>query len=44
MSYPIGTPGKPWNEADKKAWFKSQTVKRSYIDDVVSQLESLSID
>lgn len=44
MSYPIGTLGKPWNEADIKAWFKSQSVKRSYIDDVVSQLESLSID
>jgi len=26
MSYPIGTPGKPWNDADKKAWFELQTV------------------
>ncbi|GGF04580.1 M14 family metallocarboxypeptidase [Pseudoalteromonas gelatinilytica] len=44
MSYPIGTPGKPWNDADKKAWFELQTVKRSYLDDVVSQLDSLSSD
>ncbi len=44
MSYPIGTPGKPWNEEDKKAWFELQSVKRSYLDDVVSQLDSLSSD
>ena len=44
MSYPIGTPGKPWNEEDKKAWFELQSVKRSYLDDVVSQLDSLASD
>lgn len=42
MSYPIGTPGKPWNDEDKKAWLALQSVKRSYSDDVVSQLDSLS--
>ncbi len=42
MSYPIGTPGKAWNDTDKQAWFKLQSVKRSYFDDVVSQLDNLS--
>ncbi|EWH07375.1 peptidase [Pseudoalteromonas lipolytica SCSIO 04301] len=42
MNYPIGTPGKPWNDADKKAWLELQSVKRSYQDDVVSQLDALS--
>ena len=44
MSYPIGTPGKPWNKEDQKAWFELQSVKRSYLDDVVSQLDSLTSD
>ena len=42
MSYPIGTPGKPWTDADKKAWLELQSVKRSYREDVVSQLDALS--
>lgn len=42
--YPIGTPGSPWNDADKQAWFKAQTVKRSYQDEVLSRVLPLSAD
>jgi len=31
----------PWNEADKLNWFKEQTIKRSYKDQVLSQIEEL---
>ena len=39
--YPIGTPGEPWTEADKARWFESQSVQRSYRDDVLRRLEGL---
>ncbi|GAB3035670.1 M14 family metallopeptidase [Bowmanella dokdonensis] len=41
QSYPIGTPGKPWGEAEKAAWVAAQVVQRSYFDEVVCQLEEL---
>ena len=31
----------PWTEADKQRWFLEQTIKRSYLSDVVSQIEAL---
>ncbi len=39
--YPIGTPGQPWNEADKQAWLESQTRLRSYPDEVYEALQGL---
>ncbi|MGS2719827.1 M14 family metallopeptidase [Paraglaciecola aestuariivivens] len=39
--YPIGTPGKKWAEAEKQQWLNAQQIKRSYQDDVVSQLAGL---
>ncbi len=39
--YPIGTPGQPWGDADKKAWFESQSIQRSYDDEVLAAIESL---
>lgn len=39
--YPIGTPGQPWTDADKEAWRATQTVKRSYHDEVLARLEGL---
>lgn len=39
--YPIGTPGVPWNDADKEQWFRSQSIQRSYRDEVLATIESL---
>ncbi len=39
--YPIGTPGIPWNDAEKRAWFQSQSRVRSYEDEVLKKLSSL---
>ncbi len=40
--YPIGTPGVPWGETERQAWFDAQVVKRSYADEVLSKLEKMS--
>jgi len=40
-TYPIGTPGTKWNNNDKDQWFKSQSIKRSYQNDVVSLINEL---
>lgn len=40
-TYPIGTPGEPWGDAEKRAWFESQTVERSYQDEVLTKLDAL---
>ncbi|PMH43179.1 peptidase [Vibrio sp. 10N.286.49.B3] len=40
--YPIGTPGQAWTDADKLAWRKQITVKRSYQQEVVSKIHALS--
>jgi hypothetical protein len=37
--YPIGTPGIPWTDADKRTWLSRQTVKRSYRTDVLDVLD-----
>lgn len=39
--YPIGTPGRPWSEADVAAWLARQTRKRSYATDVLNRIETL---
>ncbi|MGI2921122.1 M14 family metallopeptidase [Vibrio diabolicus] len=39
--YPIGTPGQPWSEEERKAWLATQEVKRSYQDEVVSKIDAL---
>lgn len=40
-SYPIGTPGQPWGDAEKDAWRASRSVQRSYADDVVTIIDRL---
>ena len=37
----IGTPGKPWGDAEKTIWLSQQTRKRSYADDVLSKIDGL---
>jgi predicted deacylase len=39
--YPIGTPGKPWGEAEKAEWRARQHKQRNYADDVLGALERL---
>ena len=38
-AYPVGTPGQPWNAADKAAWRARQSKQRSYADDVLTAIE-----
>ncbi len=40
-SYPIGIAGQPWGAAEKQAWFESQSVQRSYADEVLTRIDSL---
>ena len=40
-SYPIGTPGRPWGEAEVAEWLSRQRVQRSYAADVLERIESL---
>lgn len=40
--YPIGIPGVKWTETEKSLWTEVQKVKRSYADDVLSQLDGLA--
>ena len=40
--YPIGTPGRPWDEADCQAWLAQQSVKRSYRELVLDAIEALT--
>jgi hypothetical protein len=40
--YLIGTPGRPWGEAEVAEWRSRQTIKRSYSVDVLSVIDTLS--
>ncbi len=40
--YPIGTPGRPWGEAELKQWRSGQSQQRCYQDDVVPRIEALA--
>lgn len=42
--YPIGTPGKPWTDADKAEWYAGRELLRSYADEVLSELERLGTE
>ncbi|KFZ28001.1 peptidase [Pseudidiomarina atlantica] len=41
QQYPIGTPGKPWSSAEKKAWLSAQSKQRDYGNDVVRRIDHL---
>ena len=41
MSFPIGTPGTPWGQAERTRWRASLTKRRSYADEVLPVLERL---
>ncbi|MGR5446475.1 M14 family metallopeptidase [Vibrio jasicida] len=40
-TYPIGTLGQPWGEAERKAWCEQRDVKRSYQEEVVTKIDAL---
>ncbi|URL58948.1 M14 family metallocarboxypeptidase [Luteibacter flocculans] len=40
-AYPIGTPGKPWDEAEIAAWRARQVKQRDYAQDVLSAINAL---
>lgn len=37
--YPIGTPGQPWGDAERQAWFAGRSVQRSYRDEVLAKID-----
>jgi len=41
MSYPIGTPGQPWGEAEVRAWRAGLVKQRSHADDVLAAIAPL---
>lgn len=41
-SYPIGSPGIAWSDAERKQWLVRQAPRRSYASDVVSASERLA--
>ncbi|MGQ9424734.1 M14 family metallopeptidase [Gilvimarinus sp. F26214L] len=42
--YPIGTPGIPWGDQEKRKWLSQQRIQRSYDEDVVHKLNALAAD
>ncbi|MEM9034358.1 MAG: M14 family metallocarboxypeptidase [Actinomycetota bacterium] len=39
--HPIGTPGEPWGDAERRQWFETQAVQRSYADEVLAKIDLL---
>jgi hypothetical protein len=39
--YPIGMPGEAWNDTEKRGWFESRSIERSYRGEVLAKLEAL---
>lgn len=40
-SYPVGTPGVAWGDAERADWLSRLSIQRSYADDVLSVIDSL---
>ncbi|KHT39275.1 M14 family metallopeptidase [Vibrio sinaloensis] len=41
-TYPIGTPGQKWGDAERIAWREQTTIKREYQQEVVPKIEALA--
>ena len=41
-TYPVGTPGKAWGEAERAEWRESLTRQRRYDEDVLPRIEALT--
>lgn len=42
-TYPIGTPGRPWGEAEVAQWRSQQAVQRSYAAEVLSVIDTFRL-
>lgn len=42
VAYPVGTPGRPWGEAERNAWRARQSRHRRYDHDVLPRIERLA--
>ena len=42
--YPIGSPGKAWDENECKQWFQATTIQRSYENEVLQIIASLEVN
>ncbi|MCY9803645.1 M14 family metallocarboxypeptidase [Vibrio scophthalmi] len=40
-TYPIGTPGQKWGDAERQAWRAQTTIKRLYSEEVLPKIEAL---
>ncbi|GLT13366.1 M14 family metallopeptidase [Vibrio algivorus] len=43
-TFPIGTPGQSWGDIEKRQWLEQTTIKRSYSEEIVPKIQSLSND
>ncbi|EPA8365517.1 M14 family metallocarboxypeptidase [Vibrio fluvialis] len=41
-TYPIGTPGQKWGNAERQAWRAQTTIKREYQQEVVPKIQAMS--
>lgn len=39
--YPVGTPGQPWGDAERRQWRSRQQVQRSHAEDVLTRIDAL---
>jgi hypothetical protein len=39
--YPVGTPGRPWDETEAATWRSRQSIQRSYAADVLGRIDAL---
>jgi len=39
--YPIGTPGKPWSDAERSEWKATRKYRRSYKEEVLNKLDKI---
>ena len=44
MTYPIGTKGQPWQQAEKQQWLANQSIKRSYQEQVLDKINHITSD
>ena len=40
-TYPIGTPGEPWGDAERQLWLRERSIERSYADEVLAKIDAL---
>jgi len=41
-AYAIGIPGQPWTDSEKTQWLNAQSIKRSYVEQVVEKAQGIA--